>query len=65
MPVDENFFELLTYINRVSRAIDRSFILPAIVYIIGSTIVFIFLWWAVRKAFRAIVSAVTRGKGRI
>lgn len=59
------FFEMLTYINRVSRAIDRSFIFPAIIYIIGTTIVFIFLWWAVRIAFRAIMQAVTKGRGRI
>lgn len=59
------FFEMLTYINRISRAIDRSFVLPAIAYIIGGSIVFIFLWWAVRKAFRAIIQATTKGRGKI
>lgn len=36
-----------------------------IAYIIGASIVFVFLWWGVRKAWRAILSATTRGKGRI
>lgn len=59
------FFEMLTHINKISRAIDRSFIFPAIVYIIGATIVFIFLWWAVRKAFKVIVAAAKHGKSKI
>ena len=36
-----------------------------IAYIIGACVAFVFLWWAVRKAWRAIMAATTRGKGRI
>lgn len=36
-----------------------------IAYIVGACIAFVFLWWAVRKAWRAILAATTRGKGRI
>lgn len=36
-----------------------------IAYIIGACIALVFLWWAVRKAFRAITAAAMRGKARI
>lgn len=36
-----------------------------IAYIIGACIGLVFLWWAVRKAFRAIAAAAMRGKARI
>ena len=36
-----------------------------IAYIIGTAVVFVFLWWGVRKAWKAIMAATTRGKGRI
>lgn len=34
-------------------------------YIIGASVAFVFLWWAVRKAWRAILAATTRGKAKI
>lgn len=34
-------------------------------YIIGACIALVFLWWAIRKAWRAILAAATRGKARI
>ena len=36
-----------------------------IAYIIGASIGFVFLWWGVRKAWRAILAATTRGKAKI
>lgn len=36
-----------------------------IAYIIGASIAFVFLWWGVRKAWRAILAATTRGKAKI
>lgn len=58
-------WELIFYINRVSRAINRDFIFSAITYIIGATIVFVLLWWALRKAFKAIIAATKKGKSQI
>lgn len=34
-------------------------------YIIGACIGLVFLWWAIRKAWRAIMAAATRGKARM
>lgn len=34
-------------------------------YIIGASVAFVFLWWAVRKAWKAILAATTRGKAKI
>lgn len=34
-------------------------------YIIGACVAFVFLWWAVRKAWKAILAATTRGKAKI
>lgn len=34
-------------------------------YIIGASIGFVFLWWAIRKAWRAVLAASTRGKAKI
>lgn len=36
-----------------------------IAYIIGAAVVFVFLWWGVRKAWRAILAATTRGKAKL
>lgn len=34
-------------------------------YIIGASIGFVFLWWGIRKAWKAILAASTRGKAKI
>lgn len=37
-------------------------IVAMIAGILGVTVVFVFLWWGVRKGFKAITKAATRGK---
>lgn len=51
--------------SSVTDQFSVSNIVSFLAYIIGVTIVFVFLWWAVRKAWRAIMAAATRGKARL
>lgn len=51
--------------SSVTSQFSVSNITTFIAYIIGACIALVFLWWAVRKAFRAITAAAMRGKARI
>lgn len=57
--------DIQTIMTSVTDQFSVSNITTFIAYIVGACIAFVFLWWAVRKAWRAILSATTRGKGRI
>lgn len=52
-------------VGAVSDQFSKQNITSFIAYIISASVVFVFLWWAVRKAWCAILSATTRGKGKI
>ena len=56
-------------IQRIMTSVTDQFsianITTYIAYIIGASIGFVFLWWGVRKAWRAILAATTRGKAKI
>ena len=60
-----NTSDIQTIMTSVTNQFSVSNITTFIAYIVGACIAFVFLWWAVRKAWRAILSATTRGKGRI
>lgn len=52
-------------LDTVTSQFSVSNIVAMIAGILGVTVAFVFLWWAVRKGFRAIVAAATKGKPRI
>ena len=57
--------DIQTIMTSVTDQFSVANITSFIAYIIGASVVFVFLWWAVRKAWRAILSATTRGKARM
>lgn len=52
-------------LDTVTTQFSISNIVAMIAGILGVTVAFVFLWWAVRKGFKAIVAAATKGKPRI
>lgn len=52
-------------LDTVTTQFSVSNIVSMIAGILGVTVAFVFLWWAVRKGFKAIVAAATKGKPRI
>ena len=52
-------------LDTVTTQFSVSNIVAMIAGILGVTVAFVFLWWAVRKGFKAIVAAATEGKPRI
>lgn len=51
-----------TVIDSVVAQFSVSTIVQVLVSIVTAGIGFVFLWWGVRKAYRAIMSAVRRGR---
>ena len=49
-------------LSSVTSQFSVSNIVAMIAGILGVTVVFVFLWWGVRKGFKAITKAATRGK---
>lgn len=49
-------------LNAVTNQFSISNIVAMIAGILGVTVAFVFLWWGVRKGFRAIVAASTKGR---
>lgn len=54
--------DIMEIINSVTSQFSISNIVTFIAAIIGATVAFVFLWWGVRKAYRAIIKAATKGK---
>ena len=52
-------------LDTVTTQFSVSNIVAMIAGILGVTVAFVFLWWAVRKGFKAIVAAATKGNARI
>lgn len=57
--------DLSGILSAVTDQFSVSNITSFIAYIIGASVAFVFLWWGVRKAWRAILAATTRGKAKI
>lgn len=57
--------DLAGILSAVTDQFSISNITTFIAYIIGASVAFVFLWWGVRKAWRAILAATTRGKAKI
>ncbi len=56
---------IMSILQAVTAQFSVTNIVAFIAGILGVTITFVFLWWGVRKGFRAIISATTKGKPRI
>lgn len=54
--------EISSILTSVTSQFSVSNIVAMIAGILGVTVVFVFLWWGVRKGFKAITKAATRGK---
>lgn len=57
--------DLAGILSSVTDQFSVANITSFIAYIIAASVAFVFLWWAVRKAWRAILAATTRGKAKI
>lgn len=67
MPTPEpiSITTIQSILDTVTTQFSVSNIVAMIAGILGVTVAFVFLWWAVRKGFKAIVAAATKGKPRI
>ena len=54
--------EISSILTTVTSQFSVANIVAMIAGILGVTVVFVFLWWGVRKGFKAITKAATRGK---
>lgn len=59
------FSDISDILTAVTTQFSISNIVAMIAGILGVTVAFIFLWWGVRKGYKAIIRATTRGKGSI
>lgn len=59
------FSTIQSILTAVTTQFSVSNIVAFIAGILGVTVAFIFLWWGVRKGFRAIIKATTKGKPSI
>lgn len=57
--------DIQTIMSAVTEQFSIANITTFLAYIIGASVGFVFLWWAIRKAWRAILAASTRGKAKI
>ena len=57
--------DIQSIMSAVTDQFSVSNIVTFIAYIIGAGVVFVFLWWGVRKAWNAIMAAATRGKAKL
>lgn len=56
------YTDISSILTTVTNQFSVANIVAMIAGILGVTVVFVFLWWGVRKGFRAITKAATRGK---
>lgn len=59
------FTDISDILTAVTTQFSVSNIVAVIAGILGVTTAFVFLWWGVRKAYRAIIAGTTRGRARI
>ena len=59
------FSTISSILSAVTAQFSLTNIVSMIAGILGVTMAFVFLWWGVRKGYKAIIRATTRGKGSI
>ena len=64
-PAPVGYSDISQILTTVTNQFSVSNIVAMIAGILGVTVGFIFLWWGVRKGFRAIVGAATKGKPKV
>ncbi len=64
-PPEVQTSDIQSIMSSVSTQFSIANITTFLAYIISASIGFVFLWWGVRKAWRAILAATTRGKAKI
>ena len=64
-PPEVSTTDVQSIMTAVTTQFSISNIITYLAYIIGASIGFVFLWWAVRKAWRAILAAATRGRAKL
>lgn len=60
-----SFSTISSILSAVTAQFSLTNIVSMIAGILGVTMAFVFLWWGVRKGYKAIIRATTRGKGSI
>ena len=60
-----SFSTISSILTAVTTQFSLTNIVSMIAGILGVTMAFVFLWWGVRKGYKAIIRATTRGKGSI
>ena len=59
------FSTIQSILSAVTAQFSVAKIVSFIAGILGVTVAFVFLWWGVRKGFRAIIKATTKGRPSI
>lgn len=59
------FADIQSILTSVTTQFSVANIVAVIAGILGITTAFVFLWWGVRKAYRAIIAGTTRGKAKV
>lgn len=57
-----SYDDIASIISAVTAQFSVANIVAFIAAMVSATVGFVFLWWGVRKAYKAIVKAATRGK---
>lgn len=52
-------------LSAVTDTFSVSTIVQYVAYILGAVVGFVLIWWGIRKAFKAIKNAATKGKAGV
>lgn len=64
-PAPVGYDDISQILSTVTSQFSVSNIVAMIAGVLGVTVAFVFLWWGVRKGFKAITKAATKGKPTI
>lgn len=59
------FSDIQSILTSVTTQFSVANIVAVIAGILAATTAFVFLWWGVRKAYRAIIAGTTKGKAKV
>lgn len=59
------FSDIQSILTSVTTQFSIANIVAVIAGILGVTTAFVFLWWGVRKAYRAIIAGTTKGRAKV
>lgn len=64
VPIDVTQY-VTDIMSDITSLITPAAIVGVIGAIVGSSLVFVFLWWGTRKGFSALMSAIQKGKAKL